>query len=57
MATALGKDLILDEEATHARSLQHPYGSSDIGDIAKAGVAIGQDRDLDPVGHPGVVFA
>ena len=57
MATALGKDLILDEEAAHARTFQHPNSSSDIGDIAKAGIAIGQDRDFDPVRYPGIVVA
>ena len=48
MAATFGKDLIFNEEAAHARTFQQPNRSSDICNITKAGIPIGQDRDLDP---------
>ena len=49
MAAALGKDLILDEETADASALHDLHGPRDVGDITKASVRIGEDRDLDPV--------
>jgi len=44
VAAALGKDLVLDEQARDARLLVEAHRPRDVGDVAEAGVGVGEQR-------------
>jgi hypothetical protein len=44
MATAFGRDLILDVDPRHAAGLELPHGTSHVQLVAVAGVGIGEHR-------------
>ena len=53
---SLGKDLIFDEEPSDSRLLECPNRPARVGDVAEAGIAVAEDRQIGRVANAGVVI-
>ena len=55
VAAALGKNLVLDEQAGDPGPLIGAHRPTNVGDVAEAGIGIGEDRHGHGIDDPGIV--